>query len=88
VAANAYPLTAGHQPDRHLLVRFGQAAANDVQLAKDGLQPHFAAAGDLLGGRRDDRRRGRVSVNAHQVLEATASAKRSDHSGSDDNIEV
>jgi hypothetical protein len=88
VAADAYPLTIGHQPTRHPAVRLGQAFTNYVQLTEDGLQPHLAAAGDLPRRRRDDRRREWVSVTAHHVLEAAASAKRADHSGSDDNIEV
>jgi hypothetical protein len=55
VMADAYPFTVGHQAMRHLLIRLGQAAANYVQLAKDGLQPHLAAAGDLSDRRRNDR---------------------------------
>ena len=73
---------------RHLLVRLGQAATNYVQLAKDGLQPHLATAGDLSDRRRNYRRRCRVSVSAHHALEAAASTQRADQSGSDDNIEV
>src|ERR1035441_6091493 len=88
VAAQAYPLTVGHQPTRHLLVGPGQALANYIQLAKDGLQPHLAAAGDLPRRRRDDRRYVRVSVSPHHALETATSTQRADRSGSDDNIEV